>query len=136
MQARLEDVLEDIWRRYWNTSCKHVLMKSWTSLEDVLEDEKLLHWRRLGKQEMFGGTLADNCIIKRRLSDVISQIFMVDRRWAMKNIFGFLIWYRFWITNTTSVVDVNWRSKWGINEAMFIVRIQCFQLSQKLALAM
>lgn len=29
---------------------------------------------------MFGGTLADNCIIKRELSDVISQTFMVDRR--------------------------------------------------------
>ena len=45
---RLEDVLKRSWRRLLANT-------SWRRLKDVLEDEKLLRCRRLGKQEMFAG---------------------------------------------------------------------------------
>ena len=44
LQARLEDALK--------TSCKDVLKMSSRRLQDFLEDEKLLRWRRLGKQNV------------------------------------------------------------------------------------
>ena len=57
---RLEYVLKKTswktsWRRFWKTFCKCVLKMSWKRPEDVLEDKKMLRWRRLGKQEMFSG---------------------------------------------------------------------------------
>ena len=63
-----EDVQKASWRRLEDffsvtffcckTSLEEVLQ---TRLEDVLEDKKLLRWRRLGKQEMFGGKLLKGC---------------------------------------------------------------------------
>ena len=59
LPRRLEDVLKTYWRHFRKTYCKYVLK---TCLQEVLEDEKCYaidvlktSWRRLGKQEMFGG---------------------------------------------------------------------------------
>ena len=52
---RLEDVLKMSSGRFWKTYCKQVLKTFSRHLQDVLEDKKLLRWRRLGKQEMFAG---------------------------------------------------------------------------------
>ena len=63
---RLEDILQDVlktsWRHFRKTYCKYVLKTSSRRLQEVLADEKCYaedvfktSWRRLGKQEMFGG---------------------------------------------------------------------------------
>ena len=47
LQTRLEDVFKTSCRSFCKASYKHILKTSWRSFQDVLEDKKILRWRRL-----------------------------------------------------------------------------------------
>ena len=60
LKTSCEEILKTYWRRLEDVFGRRIANTSWRCLEDVLEDEKLLRWRRLGKQEMFAGILRCN----------------------------------------------------------------------------
>ena len=55
LKTSCEEILKTYWRRLEDVFGRRIANTSWRCLEDVLEDEKLLRWRRLGKQEMLAG---------------------------------------------------------------------------------